>query len=553
MKATYNEKTGKFTLIWFDALKAYKGEKSPYGRKQKSWKGDKKPTKKEQSVVIAELLEYGKQQEELARHEAQVIQKESLVSVDGELQPDSSNINEPVNAVKWLSEIKARDISKAEHPHTIQTVTRIIARFRDWLKKNYPFIALHDIRYPIISEYINLINTSSTAENNYKYLKLVWRKIGIDFEDSKLPYKDPFRNYKFEKTLPTNEKLAFTTQQMQLLLYYATNKAIDDECEEYRIKYRKQKVFVLYMLMVTGWRIGDILNLTWEQINFSNRTITLKHKKTAKKTAHETILYVTPLMGRVLKAQAELGKTFPYNSHLVFNLRSIHREVNPISYHSEIGKIIKSYCLNNGIYKETPQNSGFNLKNYTIHCIRKSVITELQLVEQFSSERIHYLVGHRDNSTQGKHYIKFKMYPERTTRALVEHMEGTINAEYCINLILKGEVETIADEFKQNRKLGYTEIHQLKSKFWEDDAIGRLEELHRQGTNRVRINGLIKECDGMRHEFNLPAVTVKMVDAWYNLSYGDTKLGDRLFMEIVGEHQIITQTDSEVASDGATS
>ena len=182
MKATYNEKTGKFTLIWFDALKSYKGEKSPYGRKMEAWKGSKPPTKRQQALKIAELLEYGRQQEELARHEAEVLRKESLVSVDGELQPNSTNINEPINAVQWLSGVKASHISKAENAHTIQTVTRILTRFREWLKKTYPFIALHDIKHAHISEYINLINTSSTAENNYKYLKLLWRKIAIDFE-----------------------------------------------------------------------------------------------------------------------------------------------------------------------------------------------------------------------------------------------------------------------------------------------------------------------------------------------------------------------------------
>ena len=536
MKATYNEKTGKFTLIWFDALKSYKGEKSPYGRKMEAWKGSKPPTKRQQALKIAELLEYGRQQEELARHEAEVLRKESLVSVDGELQPNSTNINEPINAVQWLSGVKATDISKAENAHTLQTVTRILTRFREWLKKTYPFIALHDIKHAHISEYIDLINTSSTAENNYKYLKLLWRKIAIDFEDSKLPYKDPFKYYKFEKKLPTNEKLAFTVTEMQGLMYFASAKAIDDECEEYRIKYRTQKVFILYMLMVTGWRIGDILTLTWEQINFTRRTISLKHKKTAKKTGHETILYITPLMERVLKAQHELWKTFPYNTHLVFNLRSLFREVaTPISYHAEIGKIIKAYCQKTEIYKVTPQKSGFNLKNYTIHCIRKSVITELQLVEAFSSERIRYLVGHTDNSTQGKHYIKFKMYPERTTRSMVEHMEEVINAEYNINLILKGEIETIVGEFRRNKGLSDSEITQLKADFWEDDAILRLEELHAQGLNRIKLNEVIGECSSFRKSENLPKVTKSMVNCIYSMFNEDGAAVEQALLQMEKE------------------
>ncbi len=537
MKATYNEKTGKFTLIWYDALKAYKGEKSPYGRKQKAWRGDKKPTKKEQALEIAELLEYGRQQEQLAQHEAEVLKKESLVSVNGELQPDAENIHEPINAVKWLTGVKATDISKAENPHTLQTVTRILVRFREWVKKNYPFIALHDIKHGIISEYINLINTSATAENNYKYLKLLWRKIEIDFQESKLPYRDPFKYYKFVKKITTNEKLAFTTQQLKGIMWHATEKAIDDECEEYRRKYRQQKVFILYLLMVTGWRIGDILGLTWEQINFEQRTITLKHKKTAKRTGHETILYITPLMNRVLKAQMEIYKVFPYNKQFVFNLRSLFREVSsPTHYHVEIGKLIKEYCQKAGIYKLIPQKSGFNLKNYTIHCIRKSVITELQLSDQFSNEKIKYLVGHTDSSTQGKHYIKFKMYPERTTRGMVEFMEEMINAKYYINCILKGDIQAIVDECKEERrKLSYAQIYQLKTNFWTDEAISYLEQLQLQGENNARIDFLIHDCDEWRQSENAHAVTAKMVEAWYNANYGDTKLGERLLTEVMEE------------------
>ena len=533
MKATYNEKTGKFTLIWFDALKSYKGEKSPYGRKMEAWKGSKPPTKRQQALKIAQLLEYGRQQEELARHAAEVLKKESLVSVDGELQPNSTDINEPINAVQWLTGVKASHISKAENAHTIQTVTRILTRFREWLKKTYPFIALHDIKHAHISEYIDLINTSSTAENNYKYLKLLWRKIAIDFEDSKLPYKDPFKYYKFEKKLPTNEKLAFTVSQMRELMHFAAEKAIDDECEEYRIKYRKQKVFILYMLMVTGWRIGDILSLTWEQINFTRRTISLKHKKTEKKTGHETILYITPLMERVLKAQQELWKTFPYNTRLVFNLRSLFREVStPISYHAEIGKIIKAYCQKSEIYKITPQKSGFNLKNYTIHCIRKSVITELQLVDVFSSERIRYLVGHTDNSTQGKHYIKFKMYPERTTRTMVEHMEEVINAEYNINLILKGEIETITEGCLSRKPLSKVRIAQLQANFWEDDAISLLADFQVQGAKKTAIEEVIGECDSFRMGENLPHVTRAMVNFTYHLLNGNEEEVDLAVLQL---------------------
>lgn len=512
MKATYNEKTRKFSLIWYDALKAYKGDKSPYGRKQEAWKKDKHPSKREQALKIAELLKYGQQQEELSRLEAEALKRESLVLINGELVPDSCNIHEPINAVKWLMNIQVRDFSKAENSQTIKSIDRIVKRFREWLKNKYPFIALHEIKQNIIEEYLQLINTSSTAENSYKYLRLLWKKVEIDFEDSRLHYRNPFRHYVFKPAMPSNDKLAFTLQHMRGILHYAAMQVSENDCEEYRIKYRQQKFFILYMLMVTGWRIGDILALQWNQIDFTNRVITLKHKKTAKTTGHETLLYMTPNMIKILKAQYEISNMFPFNKGYVFNVRSLFREVSsPIHYHVEIGKIIKAYCQEKGIYKLTPQESGLKMKNYTIHCIRKGVITELQLAERFSSERIKYLVGHSDSSTEGKHYIKFKMYPERSTRPMVEHLEKAIDAEYCLTMVLGEDDTSPLIYLCDNAKLTHADILQMKSNFWSDEAIREIENICSQGIRRITLQFIIDECDCERRNENLSEVSPNMV------------------------------------------
>ena len=56
---------------------------------------------------------------------------------------------------------------------------------------------------------------------------------------------------------------------------------------------------------------------------------------------------------------------------------------------------------------------------------------------------------------------------------MVEHMEEVINAEYNINLILKGEIETIVGEFRRNKGLSDSEITQLKADFWDVNMMAK--------------------------------------------------------------------------------
>jgi hypothetical protein len=91
--------------------------------------------------------------------------------------------------------------------------------------------------------------------------------------------------------------------------------------------------------------------------------------------------------------------------------------------------------------KRKKSDFGLNYSNLTTHCIRKSVITELNLAKQYTSERIHYLVGHADNSIEAKHYLKFKLYPERSTRDMLEYMEELTNMRFFFNAVVYNAVK----------------------------------------------------------------------------------------------------------------
>ena len=58
MKVTYNAKTRTFKLIYRDPLKVAKGDKSPYTRKQQSWKGHFAPNRYQREKIKQDLIDF---------------------------------------------------------------------------------------------------------------------------------------------------------------------------------------------------------------------------------------------------------------------------------------------------------------------------------------------------------------------------------------------------------------------------------------------------------------------------------------------------------------
>ena len=521
MEATYNENTRKFKLIYFDALKAAKGEKYPYGRKQKAWQGAKKPTRREKEIEIANLLKEGAILEEAARMKAEKLKNEFAVEVaTGEVVTEDKT--EKINAVKYLLSVPPSKISDAKKKKSIRRVQRILEHFADYIKKQNPFMSLDDVKHPIIKGYFDSIAHYSTEfqRQTFTYLRILWNKIIIEFEDSTIKYINHFERYGKKEFLTKNkaqDKLAFTITQMQNVLADLVNNPRNKNM------HGEQKFAIFYFMIVTGWRISDILGLEWKQINMQQRTIKITHSKTEDTTGHETIIYITPLMMEILQHQKTISEQHPCSQHFVFNLRPHFEEIkNPDYYINAINRILYPSLEKQGILETTPNNTGLEMKNYTVHCFRKSTITELDLSDQFTPDRITYLVGHANQDVEAKHYRKLKMYPERSTRKMLEHMEYITNLRYYWESLINDTKTAVKQEFDANTWLNDAKINELKHNFWNEDAINALHSAWENGTNITIIESVIYTCNQVRTEKALDAVTMESVQdvlqmfAWLN-------------------------------------
>jgi integrase len=501
MKATYNEKKQKFNLIYKDAVKELKGEKYPHTRIQRTWKGDKKPTQREIKIEIAKLEAEGRILEEASQIEADKIKNETYVVAD-------VTNGECVNAIQWLLSVKASDLAKkAESKSSVKAVEVILKRFLDFIKDNYTLITLADIKQKHIEHFFTSIHSFcyDYQKKHFIYLKKLFRKMELTFRDGK--HFSPFNDIELDdlaKHSTEQEKMAFTIQQIKLILEWIANNTKNKNT------LGEQKFGIFYMLVVTGWRIGDILSLKWEQVDMKNRTITLTHSKTAKKTKHTTIIYITPLMMTILENQRKNTADFPFNTQYVFGLRkSAKNSTNIHKWEYTIQQQLYKALEAHDILKTKKYDSELVMNNYTLHCFRKSVVTELSL-NSFSPNKITYLVGHADNSVEGQYYMKLKMYPERSTRPMIQHMEQITEIEYYYKTLKYGKKSALKDEVNENGLNG-TLTTDLKNNFWNEAAVMKLEELIADGMNTLLAKTVIYICNTRRIEAAEDEVTADMV------------------------------------------
>lgn len=513
MKATYDSKNKKFKVIWKDFYKEAKGEKSPYGRKMEAWKGSKPPTKLQIAQKIAELEDFAIQQEALSKAHASQLE----ISLSGKPDP-----NAPINAVLYLSNYDVKRISRSDKVQTLEGARRSVARFRNFLKDKHPHLCLHEIKKPIIEEWARYYNRYSYAvlKTDFIYLRVLFDKVIEEFEESPIKYVNQVRKFDLCDITqkPAGEKDAFTVEQLQGILdYFTAPPALKHKkfvrTTDNAMWMRKQRFFIFYFCMVTGWRVGDVMGMSWEQVNWESRTIYMKHAKTSASSQAETVLFITPLMERVLKEQKKLHDAYPYHKQYIFNCRRYLYEHTSKSFvRSEaqgMACIIKKLVKRMKWGRCADTEYGHNIASVSIHSMRKSVITELALLNGVESERIKYLVGHAQKSTMGRFYTKYKQYPERATRELVEYMEMLTNAEFYLNKLLYGAEAAKSSQSVVTMPNGWKS--RLQQNFWTDDAIAEIERLLIAGQAPHLIQEWIQAANSLRLKLGEREVTVQLL------------------------------------------
>ena len=327
--------------------------------------------------------------------------------------------NRPIMATDYLEQMETVT-AKATSERAIRDRKRIIREFCEWLKesKTYKKLYLHEVTRLVTKDYITyLVNTglaTDTIKKRRKALAVVWGIIIEEFEDanSSIILNNPFSNSNtLRRCLESDEEItkkgkvyrvekkAFTMPQVREIIG--------------RVAYYKPILSKVWHLgFLTGWRIGDILNLTWGAVDYSKRTLTLISGKTKIKT----ILYLTDGLLNLLE------EVKAYNPNTNADSRIFEFKGRKGCY--KINRVV----LDEMGLTETAKSGRLNKHLYTFHSLRGTMKTALK-VKDYNQSRINYLVGHKERGVDASHYDKFKDNPKAATADILEFLEGVLQGE----------------------------------------------------------------------------------------------------------------------------
>lgn len=404
----YNKKTRTFTVIWKDYAKEALGEKYPYSRKSEKWQGVKHPSTSERRAVEKRLMTLAADEEYKSKNKAQYIR--------------THGNEEEITASGYLTALSDDDLTITSRQGEKREARRFINEFITWLDDKHKGIVLHKINEVITKEYYKHLQGRGIAygsiQKHITRLSYIFKQVIRKYEDSPLKYKNPFSTLRLDevitKTAPTKRK-PYTDLQIQDFLHYSiTSKKLN----KWQIL---QRFAIFYFLTVTGWRISDILSLTWEQIDLQKGIIKLTHSKT-QKDGIKTELYITDLMNEILTAlylmRSEATKE---NRDYIFSLRT----ENAKGIYFCISKFYKDTRKESRL-DEHEQKGKVKTYTYTIHSFRHTVITRLTQAG-YQEAKINYLVGHAPRTTEEKTYLTLEA---KDTKDLIEYMENLAKTQY---------------------------------------------------------------------------------------------------------------------------
>lgn len=402
---TYNRVKRIFTVIWKDYKKEALGAKYPYGRKSRKWQGEKAPSSAERKQIEKELLDFATKAEYQSKEQAQYIR------VYGN--------DEAIQASAYLNALTDDELTITDNKTTKRKARNIVKAFSSWLDENYKSIELHRIDEEIAVKYYKHLKkqgiTYATIRTYIIRLSYIFKRVIRKYKKGTLKYENPF------STLPLNEvidKVAshkrkpYENSHLEQFLLSATYSKRLNKWQTL------QRFAIYYFLIVTGWRVNDILRLKWQNIDLQKGIIKLTHSKT-KKQGITTELMMTEYMELILHGLKIMTDTIS-KSHkeFVFSLRGDEASMTSTQYQS-IEEHFTKVREKLGLTEHT-QKGKIKTYSYNIHAFRKTVITKLTQ-DGFQEAIINYLVGHAPRTTEEKSYLSLSA---RDTLKLILHMEG---------------------------------------------------------------------------------------------------------------------------------
>ena len=496
----YDKVTKTVSVRWTDYEKAYQGYKGNSRYRNRQIKCGTIYSRKE---AEEELMVIAKREQQKSIERAEELKAKGV--------KPSSVKDDKTYASSFLRLLDDKSITSSELPRTIRDCRNDVNRFADWLDKNHPNIELKNVDDDVAKAYCNYLSKKfaySSIKTYRAHLVYTFNKIVSKFKKSPIRYTNPFREFRLTEAVKNKvegRKDIFNFEQLSYILKRA------GENEKHKQPARIQRFAFFYLLIVTGWRVGDLAEFQWKDVNFKKRVITNLHGKTEDSTGVHTRIYMTNLMMEVLTALRDLKRPKEFEKYLfsvgrggVKNLRQ--RNVTNAQTHMD-------HMREELELHEVVKRGKNKVHAHTIHSIRGSFITHMA-PKRFDETLVNYIVGHKLTGINEKHYKRYDSEPETYTRDIIETMESLVDARHAFDVALYGEKhacgllmegDSIAD-----MPDGWEE-YLLQNKRWTEEGIAYLRFKSVQGNPPSVIKGLIRSLNKYREEQGAKCVDAALV------------------------------------------
>lgn len=332
---------------------------------------------------------------------------------------NNTNSNSDILFTDFLSNWLNDEIKDVIKPSTYETYSvtvnkKIIPYFE---KKQYTLIDIKPRDITEFLKYLKLYGKNNNSGLSYKSVRNIYGILSAVFnfayKNNMIP-KNPILDCKmptFEKDIK-KEKVIYTPEEVQRLLSVA--------------KESNSHVYIFLLLaLFTGVRRGELLALTWDDVDYDNKTLSITKSRTGtykdvtslittpKTNASNRVIPLTDNVIEELKAEQErqqadktlLGNTYADNHNFVIR--------------NKLGKPYTNLSCINRVISRLMDKAG--LKHCTIHGLRHTVASILDS-NGIPIQEISILLGHENIKTTESIYIHRSRTIKRDNIALLDKL-----------------------------------------------------------------------------------------------------------------------------------
>lgn len=265
---------------------------------------------------------------------------------------------------------------------TIYQYVSTTYKFLTFLNKHCLQVTKDDINYYFANIQTQNYNPN-TIENFRKWIKAFYEWL----VDNDYLVKSPFRNMK--------------PRRIQEIKKIIPNDLELESLRDVAIHSSKREIAIFDFLYSTGVRIGEMLELKLESIDFNNNMVMIYAPKTRK---YRNIPLSVRAIKHIKEYHDELHEQGIYTEYVFLNERKTkHKGYSHVSK-SNITRTLKKLTKDANVSK-----------NITVHSFRKALATRLKNAGVDASV-ISYVLGHSSFNTTLKHYIEIQ--PDMVKREL---------------------------------------------------------------------------------------------------------------------------------------